>query len=607
MTISWFQSNGDSNISNTTNGVEDGGLRYSIPEIVKVLYPPKHHDIIGSGGGQASLQPSQQQYSRSTISSSSSITGSRDRSRFSQLLLEHGEKHLQDWAVMAYSSPSTQDLHRVIRQQNSSIGSTSSNTNTTTSSSNGITNSSSSSAAAALETQWAQSPDRSNNKSNNTANNNNNNKRSRTTTGGAPLSLKKQQQLLLKQYNKEQYPSTAMTKIDGRLHLCSRSIVFEPSDPTRGIVRCPFNKMDIPPQEFPIGEPQYESMCIAFVCYKHLVMKINNMIGPFISVILPVQFRFTFLHSSPKPFVDLCQQLFTIIHNKKFPSSSTNGTTSQQQQQQIPSNLYATPELDHLLQPMLERTFDLTQLVDVRERPLTSSSLQACLLTPLQRKPGCVVVTSERLYFQPASGVLTPSDTKATHWILQDIVAVACRYNGLRDCALELFFQYGNSVLLAFEKRRDREQVLRCLPRNTTNITERDFLIQIVQAWQNGQLDNYEYLLALNAASGRSFQDLSRYPVFPWVLSQYSTTTTTLDLTDMKNYRDLSKPVGALNEERLQYFKTRLEGMQDMEETFLYGTHYSTPGYVLYYLVRSMPEQMLCLQNGTYVFCSWDD
>lgn len=32
---------------------------------------------------------------------------------------------------------------------------------------------------------------------------------------------------------------------------------------------------------------------------------------------------------------------------------------------------------------------------------------------------------------------------------------------------------------------------------------------------------------------------------------------------------------------------------------FLYGTHYSTPAYVLFYLVRAAPEYMLCLQvNG---------
>ena len=33
---------------------------------------------------------------------------------------------------------------------------------------------------------------------------------------------------------------------------------------------------------------------------------------------------------------------------------------------------------------------------------------------------------------------------------------------------------------------------------------------------------------------------------------------------------------------------------------FLYGTHYSTPGYVLYYMVRQAPEYMLRLQNGRF-------
>ena len=33
---------------------------------------------------------------------------------------------------------------------------------------------------------------------------------------------------------------------------------------------------------------------------------------------------------------------------------------------------------------------------------------------------------------------------------------------------------------------------------------------------------------------------------------------------------------------------------------FLYGTHYSAPGYVLYYLVRAAPEYLLCLQNGKF-------
>lgn len=37
-----------------------------------------------------------------------------------------------------------------------------------------------------------------------------------------------------------------------------------------------------------------------------------------------------------------------------------------------------------------------------------------------------------------------------------------------------------------------------------------------------------------------------------------------------------------------------------MPPPFLYGTHYSTPGYVLYFLVRKVPEYMLCLQSGKF-------
>ena len=54
----------------------------------------------------------------------------------------------------------------------------------------------------------------------------------------------------------------------------------------------------------------------------------------------------------------------------------------------------------------------------------------------------------------------------------------------------------------------------------------------------------------INEASNRSFSDLSQYPIFPWVISDYLNEE--IDLNDPKVYRDLSKPIGALNEDRLQ-------------------------------------------------------
>ena len=69
-------------------------------------------------------------------------------------------------------------------------------------------------------------------------------------------------------------------------------------------------------------------------------------------------------------------------------------------------------------------------------------------------------------------------------------------------------------------------------------------------------MSNFEYLMWINTLSGRSYHDSSQYFIFPWILKDYSSET--LDLADEeKVYRDLSKPVGALNPERLASFKKR--------------------------------------------------
>ena len=40
--------------------------------------------------------------------------------------------------------------------------------------------------------------------------------------------------------------------------------------------------------------------------------------------------------------------------------------------------------------------------------------------------------------------------------------------------------------------------------------------------WQRGHLSNYQYLLHLNNLADRSCNDLSQYPVFPWIINDYS-------------------------------------------------------------------------------------
>jgi hypothetical protein len=70
----------------------------------------------------------------------------------------------------------------------------------------------------------------------------------------------------------------------------------------------------------------------------------------------------------------------------------------------------------------------------------------------------------------------------------------------------------------------------------------------ITQKWQRREISNFDYLMTLNHIAGRSFQDLSQYPVMPWVLTDF--TSRKLDLTNPRVFRDLSLPIGALNPKR---------------------------------------------------------
>lgn len=91
----------------------------------------------------------------------------------------------------------------------------------------------------------------------------------------------------------------------------------------------------------------------------------------------------------------------------------------------------------------------------------------------------------------------------------------------------------------------------------------------------------------------------------PWILSQY--TENTIDLQQAKNYRDLTKPMGALNPQRLLEYLERYESLKenDMQDVppFMYGSHYSTMvGVVLHYLVRMEPFASLHreIQSGHF-------
>lgn len=121
------------------------------------------------------------------------------------------------------------------------------------------------------------------------------------------------------------------------------------------------------------------------------------------------------------------------------------------------------------------------------------------------------------------------------------------------------------------------------------------------ESWRKREMTNFEYLMILNTLSGRSYNDLTQYPVFPWVLADYSSET--LDFNKSSTFRDFTKPVGALDPKRFEVFEDRYRNFCDPDiPSFYYGSHYSSMGIVLFYLLRLEPFTALHrnLQGGKF-------
>ena len=66
----------------------------------------------------------------------------------------------------------------------------------------------------------------------------------------------------------------------------------------------------------------------------------------------------------------------------------------------------------------------------------------------------------------------------------------------------------------------------------------------MLKKWVNHEISNFDYLMVLNSYSGRSYKDVTQYPVFPWVI--VNTSNEKLDPENVNLYRDLNKTMGAM-------------------------------------------------------------
>jgi len=201
--------------------------------------------------------------------------------------------------------------------------------------------------------------------------------------------------------------------------------------------------------------------------------------------------------------------------------------------------------------------------------------------------------------------------------LLSDIRAIFSRHYLLQPNALEIFLAQRTSVMFAFSDFDTVKRVIKYLPpvgvgikygipqsRRASLMAPRQLFAasNMMQKWQRREIGNFQYLMFLNTIAGRTYQDLNQYPVFPWILTNYDSEE--LDLNLPSNFRDLSKPVGALNTKRRSMFIERYQSWDNPKvPAFHYGTHYSTAAFTLNWLCRlrgSYNSAYLALQDGKY-------
>uniref|UniRef100_A0A674D553 Neurobeachin n=1 Tax=Salmo trutta TaxID=8032 RepID=A0A674D553_SALTR len=240
-------------------------------------------------------------------------------------------------------------------------------------------------------------------------------------------------------------------------------------------------------------------------------------------------------------------------------------------------------------------------------------STPAQLVAPVIVARGTLSITTTEIYFEvdeddPSfkrldSTVLAYSEGLHGKWMFSEIRAVFSRRYLLQNTGLEVFMANRTSVMFNFPDQATVKKVVYSLPRvgvgtsyglpqarRISMATPRQLFksSNMTQRWQRREISNFEYLMFLNTVAGRTYNDLNQYPVFPWVLTNYESEE--LDLTLPGNFRDLSKPIGALNPKRAVFYAERYETWEeDQTPPYHYNTHYSTANSTLLWLLRIEP------------------
>jgi len=157
------------------------------------------------------------------------------------------------------------------------------------------------------------------------------------------------------------------------------------------------------------------------------------------------------------------------------------------------------------------------------------------------------------------------------------------------------------------------ENLAATLPNYQLNQIKKSSKIETVsnklESWLMWKISNFEMLMWLNLLGNRSYSDISQYPIFPWVIKNYSRQINNF-AEFFKELRDLRLPMGMMTvdekgkgKERKQNYidmfkntKEDFEKGESFSPAYFYGHTYSNPMYVTHYLTRIFPFSQIAVE-----------
>ena len=161
----------------------------------------------------------------------------------------------------------------------------------------------------------------------------------------------------------------------------------------------------------------------------------------------------------------------------------------------------------------------------------------------------------------------------------------------------EFFMKNGKSYFFNFFKVKYNEEIFdiyksklkklkNIIIQNPKEFFEKE---EYTKKYKDNEITTYEYLLSLNKYSSRTYNNLTEYPIMPWI--NYD-----------KSIRDFDLPMCLQSEESKLHYEDKYNKFKSMDMDIAHNNHYSNAPYVYYYLLRINPftNDMIKFQGNTF-------